>query len=85
MVVIAATNLPQELDKAALRRFAKKIYIGVPSQEARIAFLQKILSQVPSNISKHDLEDICRRLEYYSTSDLNAVAAEACNLPVREV
>ena len=31
VIVIAATNLPQELDIAALRRFAKKIYIGVPS------------------------------------------------------
>jgi SpoVK/Ycf46/Vps4 family AAA+-type ATPase len=57
----------------------------VLSLEARIAFLQKILSQVPNSISKSDLEDICRRMNDYSASDLNTVAAEACNIPVREV
>lgn len=85
VVVIAATNLPQELDQAALRRFAKKIYVGPPSHEARIAFLEKILTQVPNNISRSDLEDISRRMDCYSASDINAVAAEACNIPVREV
>lgn len=39
VTVIAATNLPQELDKAALRRFGKKIYIDLPNQEARKALL----------------------------------------------
>ena len=35
VLCIGATNLPKELDKAALRRFPKKIYVGPPDFEAR--------------------------------------------------
>lgn len=55
VVVIGATNMPQELDKAALRRFAKKIYIGLPELEARIQMVQRVVSQVSNNISKSEL------------------------------
>jgi vacuolar protein-sorting-associated protein 4 len=32
LLVIGATNLPQELDLAAKRRFNKMIYIGMPDK-----------------------------------------------------
>lgn len=85
VVVIGATNMPQELDKAALRRFAKKIYIGLPGLEARMQMVDRVVSQVTNNISKSDLEEIGKKLDNYSASDITSVAAEACQIPVREV
>lgn len=40
VLCIGATNLPKELDKAALRRFPKKIYVGPPDFEARKSMLK---------------------------------------------
>lgn len=85
VVVIGATNMPQQLDKAALRRFAKKVYIGLPGIEARIQMVQRVIAQVTNTISKSELEEIAKKLDNYSASDITAVAAEACQLPVREI
>lgn len=40
-MLIAATNLPNELDKAALRRFTKKILIDLPDRKARKHMITK--------------------------------------------
>lgn len=32
VIVIGATNLPNELDLAALRRFNKLVYVGLPDK-----------------------------------------------------
>ncbi|VDK44548.1 unnamed protein product, partial [Cylicostephanus goldi] len=43
VVLICATNCPWDLDPAFMRRFEKKIYIGLPDVEARIAMLNQRL------------------------------------------
>ncbi|GAQ93431.1 AAA-type ATPase family protein [Klebsormidium nitens] len=43
VTVIAATNLPQELDDAAVRRFEKRIYVGLPDLTTRQKLLEKHL------------------------------------------
>ncbi|GAQ92592.1 AAA-type ATPase family protein [Klebsormidium nitens] len=43
VTVIAATNLPQELDDAAVRRFEKRIYVGLPDLSTRRQLLEKHL------------------------------------------
>ena len=36
VVLVGATNLPQELDKAVIRRFTKRLHIPLPCVEARL-------------------------------------------------
>lgn len=38
LLVIGATNRPQELDEAARRRFTKRLYIPLPVFEVRVTF-----------------------------------------------
>ena len=39
ILVLAATNRPQDLDEAALRRMTRRIYMPLPDEEARSAFI----------------------------------------------
>ena len=44
ILLISATNRPEELDEAVLRRYTKKLYIKLPDKPARIHLIQNLLS-----------------------------------------
>ena len=44
VLVIGATNRPQELDEAARRRFVKRLYIPLPNKNGREALVRRIIS-----------------------------------------
>jgi len=52
---MGATNRPFDLDEAALRRMAKRIYIGLPDLASREAQITKLISSVKTNIGKADM------------------------------
>jgi len=85
VLVLGATNKPQELDQAALRRFAKRIYIPLPSAEARYALLQHLLSNQESSITEKEAQEIVRWTEGYSASDMKELAKDAALGPLREL
>ncbi|XP_018024631.1 spastin [Hyalella azteca] len=49
VLVMGATNRPQELDAAALRRFSKRIYVSLPDCTTRRILLHKLLTKVDSS------------------------------------
>eukprot|EP01039_Chlorochromonas_danica_P006785 gene6785-7496_t len=88
VLIMAATNLPWELDEAVLRRLAKRIYIPLPDGPARHALINHTLEkQGPkgTRLSKEQLTRIVEQTEGYSGSDLAALCQEAALGPIREI
>ncbi|XP_057315667.1 spastin-like isoform X1 [Hydractinia symbiolongicarpus] len=86
ILVMGATNRPWELDDAALRRLVKRVHVPLPSHEARIDILKKILSKHPNvSMSVNDLNTVSRKTEGYSGSDLAALSREAALVPIRKL
>eukprot|EP00794_Sanderia_malayensis_P009467 gene9467-10454_t len=90
--LLAASNLPWELDHAMLRRLEKRIMVDLPSREARKSMLEHYL---PSEISSKDSRiKMTADIDYaaiaeatagYSGSDVYLVCKEAAMRPVRNI
>ena len=81
--VLAATNLPWELDLALLRRLEKRILVGLPSAEARCRMLAQALEgRVGPDV---DLAAAAEAMRDYSGSDVVQVAREAAMRPLRRL
>uniref|UniRef100_A0A1Y9HAL7 Spastin n=1 Tax=Anopheles farauti TaxID=69004 RepID=A0A1Y9HAL7_9DIPT len=85
IVVMAATNRPQELDEAALRRFPKRVYVTLPDRDTRELLLKRLLQKQGSPLSDADLSRLAQLTEGYSGSDLTALARDAALEPIREL
>ncbi|KAK7413491.1 hypothetical protein QQX98_007639 [Neonectria punicea] len=74
--VIVATNRPDVLDKAFLRRLPQKIPVGLPDQVSRSKILEILLEgeELEPLVS---IESLARETEGYSGSDLRSLCAEA--------
>lgn len=83
--MIAATNRPYDLDEAALRRLTKRIYIGLPDDEARASLIKKLMQQVDCSLSSKDMDKIVYWTEGYSSADLSSLCKEAAMQPIREI
>ncbi|XP_071794189.1 katanin p60 ATPase-containing subunit A-like 2 isoform X2 [Asterias amurensis] len=89
--LLAASNLPWELDHAMLRRLEKRILVDLPVEEARkkmIAFhLPEVINpdcalEIKTDI---DYEYLAGVTDGYSGSDLRLVCKEAAMRPVRKI
>ncbi|KAJ3364112.1 Fidgetin-like protein 1 [Allomyces arbusculus] len=85
ILVVGATNRPQELDEAARRRFKKRLYIPLPCASGRRHLLSHLLRRQAHAVTSTDLESIVRATEGYSGSDLTALCEEAAMMSVREI
>uniref|UniRef100_A0A1Y1KFA1 Spastin n=1 Tax=Photinus pyralis TaxID=7054 RepID=A0A1Y1KFA1_PHOPY len=85
VIVMAATNRPQELDEAALRRFPKRVYVTLPDADTRCELLKKLLSKQGCTLSPKELKRLATLTDGYSGSDLTALAKDAALGPIREL
>lgn len=85
VVVIGATNRPNQIDPALRRfgRFDREIDIGVPDLAGRMEILQ-IHTRNMKLAEDVDLEDIARDTHGYVGADLAALATEAAMSCIRE-
>ncbi|XP_017968698.1 spastin isoform X2 [Drosophila navojoa] len=85
IVVLAATNRPQELDEAALRRFTKRVYVSLPEVQTRELLLSRLLQKQGSPLDTEALGRLAKITDGYSGSDLTALAKDAALEPIREL
>ncbi|XP_072265421.1 spastin isoform X1 [Pyxicephalus adspersus] len=85
VLVMGATNRPQELDEAVLRRFTKRVYVSLPNEETRLLLLKNLLSKQGNPLTQKELAQLARQTEGYSGSDITALAKDAALGPIREL
>ena len=84
--VLAASNLPWQLDPALLRRLDKRVLVPLPAKEARQGMLRSHLATLPAHTCREsDLAECARATEGYSGADIRLLSKEAAMRPVRRV
>ena len=81
--LLAASNLPWELDSALLRRLEKRILIPLPEIEAREALIKMLIP--PAKSKDVDYNQIADMMDGYSGSDIKLVCKEAAMKPLRKL
>ncbi|KAM9727330.1 spastin isoform 2-T2 [Menidia menidia] len=85
VLVMGATNRPQELDEAVLRRFAKRVYVTLPDEQTRFTLLKNLLGKHGNPLSTTELTYLSKATDRYSGSDLTSLAKDAALGPIREL
>ncbi|KAI5400322.1 hypothetical protein KIW84_065273 [Lathyrus oleraceus] len=83
VIVLAATNMPFALDEAVIRRFQRRIMVGLPSAENREVILRTLLAK-----EKHediDFKELSTMTEGYSGSDLKNLCMTAAYRPIKDL
>ncbi|CAN1751374.1 Uncharacterized AAA domain-containing protein C24B10.10c [Linum perenne] len=83
ILVLAATNRPFDLDEAIIRRFERRIMVGLPSAENREMILKTLLSK--EKTEDLDFKELGIMTEGFSGSDLKNLCVTAAYRPVREL
>ncbi|OKL61359.1 hypothetical protein UA08_03812 [Talaromyces atroroseus] len=85
VLVLAATNLPWDIDEAARRRFVRRQYIPLPEDHVRAQQLRRLLSHQTHEMSNEDIEVLVKVTEGFSGSDITALAKDAAMGPLRNL
>ncbi|XP_050685778.1 fidgetin-like protein 1 isoform X2 [Eriocheir sinensis] len=85
LLVVGATNRPQELDEAARRRLVKKLYIPLPDEQARQQIIEKLMVKQSHTLELGDIQRVCRMTEGYSGADMANLCREAALGPIRSI
>ena len=86
VLVLACTNCPWDVDSAVLRRFPRRLLVPLPDSDARRGLLDHLLKKAGKHtISSYQLNDLTRRTEGFSCSDITAIASEASFGPLRSL
>jgi len=84
VVIIGATNRPDELDEAARRRFVKRIYIPLPDSAGRQQLFLRLLRTEKHSLDDNDIDHLVNSTNGYSGADIKSLCTEAAMFPLRE-
>ncbi|KAJ5934949.1 hypothetical protein N7466_004496 [Penicillium verhagenii] len=85
VLVLAATNMPWDIDEAARRRFVRRQYIPLPEHHVREQQLRTLISHQHHELSDADIEVLVHVTDGFSGSDLTALAKDAAMGPLRNL
>uniref|UniRef100_A0A7N0UWT8 AAA+ ATPase domain-containing protein n=1 Tax=Kalanchoe fedtschenkoi TaxID=63787 RepID=A0A7N0UWT8_KALFE len=84
ILVLAATNRPFDLDEAIIRRFERRIMVGLPTPENREMIFRTLLSK-EKVADTLNFKELATLTEGYTGSDLKNLCTTAAYRPVREL
>ncbi len=85
VLIIGATNRPQELDEAARRRFTKRLYIPLPNEDDRERLLRVLLDNNKHSLVDTEIVKLAKDTDGFSGADLKALSTDAAMGPIREL
>ncbi|XP_026864972.2 fidgetin-like protein 1 [Electrophorus electricus] len=85
ILVVGATNRPQEIDEAARRRLAKRLYIPLPEAAARRQIVTNLMLKEKSQLGVEELENVVVGTEGFSGADMTQLCREAALGPIRSI
>ncbi|KAJ3257731.1 hypothetical protein HK103_004358 [Boothiomyces macroporosus] len=83
IMILGATNRPNDLDKAILRRMPKRFSVQLPDKAQRRKVLELILKKVGLE-DGFDFDYLASITDGYSNADLKELCRNAVMVPVRE-
>jgi SpoVK/Ycf46/Vps4 family AAA+-type ATPase len=75
VVILGATNRPEELDEAARRRFVKRLYIPLPDISTRFELLTILLRDCKHSLIGPDISDIVSKTQGFSGERREEIAS----------
>ena len=85
ITIIGATNLPDQLDDAVLRRFPKRIMVPNPDPEARYSLIRLLMSKQRHDMTEKGFRQLANKTQNYSCSDLSMLCNDAAMGPIRSM
>ncbi|XP_041866405.1 fidgetin-like protein 1 [Melanotaenia boesemani] len=85
ILVVGATNRPQEIDEAARRRLAKRLYIPLPEAAARQQIVTNLMAREKNQLREQELESVVKATEGFSGADMTQLCREAALGPIRSI
>eukprot|EP00357_Protocruzia_adherens_P011783 CAMPEP_0115001110 /NCGR_PEP_ID=MMETSP0216-20121206/17168_1 /TAXON_ID=223996 /ORGANISM="Protocruzia adherens, Strain Boccale" /LENGTH=470 /DNA_ID=CAMNT_0002366357 /DNA_START=12 /DNA_END=1424 /DNA_ORIENTATION=+ len=82
--VFATTNMPWELDIAALKRFNRRLLVSLPDSQTRAEIFQMHAGD-NHELTPRDLERLAKLTEGYSGSDICTAINEALMKPIKKL
>ncbi|EIE76521.1 hypothetical protein G6F57_011938 [Rhizopus arrhizus] len=83
IVILGATNRPNDIDSAILRRMPKRFSVRLPSESQRKSILELLLKDIQL-ASDFNMNELVQRTAGLSGSDLKELCRNAAMIPVRE-
>ena len=86
ILVVGATNRPQDLDEAARRRLVKRLYVPLPNEIARTQIIKNLLQgQGGHNLTDEQMTIVAKNAEGYSGADMAELCKESAMGPIRSI
>jgi len=85
ILVVGATNRPQELDEAARRRLVKRLYIPLPDASARQHIINNLMKEQLNDLDECNIEEIVEKSQGFSGADMANLCRDAALGPIRGI
>ncbi|KAI9475536.1 MAG: P-loop containing nucleoside triphosphate hydrolase protein [Benjaminiella poitrasii] len=83
IVILGATNRPNDIDSAILRRMPKRFSVRLPSESQRKSILELLLNDIEL-APDFNMTELVQRTAGLSGSDLKELCRNAAMIPIRE-